>query len=143
MALPASGPISMSMINEELGNSATQGISFQSIATSFELSAPNYGDSKIGLGLDELYGDSAGSSTTATFSDFSISGFSINTQNGSITSNPVATAGSSPVPSLSVSYVSSPFSAVLTNTTRTANVSFTVPSENESGVAYDLSLIHI
>jgi len=137
MALPASGPISMSMINEELGNSATQGISFQSIATSFDLSAPNYGDSKIGLGLDELYGDSAGSSTTATFSDFSISGFSINTQNGSITSNPVATAGSSPVPSLSVSYVSSPFSAVLTNTTRTANVSFTVPSENESGVAYD------
>ena len=137
MALPASGPISMSMINEELGNSATQGISFQSIATAFDLNAPNYGDSKIGLGLDELYGDSAGSSTTATFSDFSISGFSINTQNGSITSNPVATAGSSPVPSLSVSYVSSPFSAVLTNTTRTANVSFTVPSENESGVAYD------
>ena len=137
MALPASGPISMSMINEELGNSATQGISFQSIATSFELSAPNYGDSKIGLGLDELYGDSAGSSTTATFEDFSISGFSVNTQNGSITSNPVATAGSSPVPSLTVSYVSSPFSAVLTNTTRTANVSLTVPSENESGVAYD------
>ena len=137
MALPASGPISMSMINEELGNSATQGISFQSIATSFELSAPNYGDSKIGLGLDELYGDSAGSSTTATFEDFSISGFSVNTQNGSITSNPVATAGSSPVPSLSVSYVSSPFSAVLTNTTRTANVSLTVPSENESGVTYD------
>ena len=137
MALPASGPISMSMINEELGNSATQGISFQSIATSFELSAPNYGDSKIGLGLDELYGDSAGSSTTATFEDFSISGFSVNTQNGSITSNPVATAGSSPVPSLTVSYVSSPFSAVLTNTTRTANVSLTVPSENESGVTYD------
>ena len=137
MALPTSGPISMSMINEELGNSATQGISFQSIATSFELSAPNYGDSKIGLGLDELYGDSAGSSTTATFEDFSISGFSVNTQNGSITSNPVATAGSSPVPSLSVSYVSSPFSAVLTNTTRTANVSLTVPSENESGVTYD------
>ena len=137
MALPASGPISMSMINEELGNSATQGISFQSIATSFELSAPNYGDSKIGLGLDELYGDSAGSSTTATFEDFSISGFSVNTQNGSITSNPVATAGSNPVPSLSVSYVSSPFSAVLTNTTRTANVSLTVPSENESGVTYD------
>ena len=137
MALPASGPISMSMINEELGNSATQGISFQSIATSFELSAPNYGDSKIGLGLDELYGDSAGSSTTATFEDFSISGFSVNTQNGSITSNPVATAGSNPVPSLTVSYVSSPFSAVLTNTTRTANVSLTVPSENESGVTYD------
>ncbi len=137
MALPTSGPISMSMINEELGNSATQGISFQSIATSFELSAPNYGDSKIGLGLDELYGDSAGSSTTATFEDFSISGFSVNTQNGSITSNPVATAGSNPVPSLSVSYVSSPFSAVLTNTTRTANVSLTVPSENESGVTYD------
>ena len=137
MALPASGPISMSMINEELGNSATQGISFQSIATAFDLDAPNYGDSKIGLGLDELYGDSAGSSTTATFEDFSISGFSVNTQNGSITSNPVATAGSNPVPSLSVSYVSSPFSAVLTNTTRTANVSLTVPSENESGVTYD------
>ena len=137
MALPASGPISMSMINEELGNSATQGISFQSIATAFDLDAPNYGDSKIGLGLDELYGDSAGSSTTATFEDFSISGFSVNTQNGSITSNPVATAGSNPVPSLTVSYVSSPFSAVLTNTTRTANVSLTVPSENESGVTYD------
>ena len=137
MELPASGPISMSMINEELGNSATQGISFQSIATAFDLDAPNYGDSKIGLGLDELYGDSAGSSTTATFEDFSISGFSVNTQNGSITSNPVATAGSNPVPSLTVSYVSSPFSAVLTNTTRTANVSLTVPSENESGVTYD------
>ena len=137
MALPASGPISMSMVNEELGNSATQGISFQSIATSFDLSAPNYGDSKIGLGLDELYGDSAGSSVTATFNDFNIMGFTVNTQNGSIISNPFATAGSSPVPSLTVSYVGSPFSAVLTETTRTSNVSFTVPSENESGVTYD------
>ena len=137
MALPASGPISMSMINEELGNSATQGISFQSIATSFELTAPNYGDSKIGLGLDELYGDSAGSSVTATFNDFNIMGFTVNTQDGSITSNPFATAGSSPVPSLTVSYVGSPFSAVLTETIRTSNVTFTVPSENESGVTYD------
>lgn len=137
MALPASGPISMSMVNEELGNSATQGISFQSIATSFDLSAPNYGDSKIGLGLDELYGDSAGSSVTATFNDFNIMGFTVNTQDGSIISNPFATAGSSPVPSLTVSYVGSPFSAVLTETTRTSNVSFTVPSENESGVTYD------
>ena len=137
MALPASGPISMSMINVELGNSATQGISFQSIATSFELSAPNYGDSKVGLGLDELYGDSAGSSVTATFNDFNIAEFSVNTQNGSIISNPIATAGSNPVPSLSTSYVGSPFSAVLTETIRTANVSFTVPSENESGVTYD------
>ena len=137
MALPASGPISMSMINEELGNSATQGISFQSIATSFELTAPNYGDSKIGLGLDELYGDSAGSSVTATFNDFNIMGFTVNTQDGSIISNPFATAGSNPVPSLTVSYVGSPFSAVLTETIRTSNVTFTVPPENESGVTYD------
>ena len=137
MALPASGPISMSMINVELGNSATQGISFQSIATSFELTAPNYGDSKIGLGLDELYGDSAGSSVTATFNDFNIMGFTVNTQDGSIISNPFATAGSNPVPSLTVSYVGSPFSAVLTETIRTSNVTFTVPSENESGVTYD------
>ena len=137
MALPASGPISMSMINEELSNSATAKLSFQDIATSFELSAPNYDDSVAGLSLGELFGDSVGSSATATFEDFGITGFSVNTQNGSITSNPVATGGSSPVPSLTVSYVSSPFSAVLTNTTRTANVSLTVPSENESGVTYD------
>ena len=78
------------------------------------------------------------SSTTATFEDFSISGFSVNTQNGSITSKSCfKLLGSNPVPSLTVSYVSSPFSAVLTNTTRTANVSLTVPSENESGVTYD------
>ena len=137
MALPASGPISMSMINEELENSATAKLSFQDIATSFELSAPNYDDSVAGLSLGELYGDSVGSSATATFEDFGITGFSVNTQNGSITSNPVATGGSSPVPSLTVSYVSSPFSAVLTNTTRTANVSFTCPAESAAGVTYD------
>tara|TARA_B100000927_G_scaffold81624_1_gene65413 strand:- start:3046 stop:4986 length:1941 start_codon:yes stop_codon:yes gene_type:complete len=136
MALPASGPISMSMINEELSNSATAKLSFQDIATSFELSAPNYDDSVAGLSLGELYGDSVGSSATATFEDFGITGFSVNTQNGSITSNPVATGGSSPVPSLTVSYVSSPFSAVLTNTTRTANVSFTCPAESATGVTY-------
>ena len=33
MKITHTGPISMSMINEELGNSATQGISFQSITT--------------------------------------------------------------------------------------------------------------
>lgn len=137
MALPASGPISMSMINVELENSATTKLSFQDVATGFDLDSPNYGDSKIGLGLDELYGESAGSSTTATFSDFSVSSFSVNTQNGSITSNPVATAGSTPVPSLTVSYVSSPFSAVLTNTTRTANISFTCPASSSAGVTYD------
>ena len=137
MALPASGPISMSMINEELENSTTAKLSFQDIATSFELSAPNYDDSVAGLSLGELYGDSVGSSATATFEDFGITGFSVNTQNGSITSNPVATGGSSPVPSLTVSYVSSPFSAVLTNTTRTANVSFTCPAESAAGVTYD------
>ena len=137
MALPASGPISMSMINVELENSATTKLSFQDVATGFDLDSPNYGDSKIGLGLDELYGESAGSSTTATFSDFSVSSFSVNTQNGSITSNPVATAGSSPVPSLTVSYVSSPFSAVLTDTTRTANISFTCPASSSAGVTYD------
>ena len=137
MALPASGPISMSMINEELENSATAKLSFQDIATSFDLSAPNYDDSVAGLSLGELYGDSVGSSATATFEDFGITGFSVNTQNGSITSNPIATGGSSPVPSLTVSYVSSPFSAVLTNTTRTANVSFTCPAESAAGVTYD------
>ena len=55
----------------------------------------------------------------------------------SFTSNPVATAGSTPVPSLTVSYVSSPFSAVLTNTTRTANISFTCPASSSAGVTYD------
>ena len=137
MALPASGPISMSMINVELDNSATAKLSFQDIATGFDLSAPNYDDSVAGLGLGELYGDSAGGAVVATFDDFGISGFSVNTQNGSITSNPVATAGSSPVPSLSVSYVSSPFSAVLTNTTRTANITFTCPASSSAGVPYD------
>tara|TARA_Y100000766_G_scaffold280408_1_gene290204 strand:- start:555 stop:2477 length:1923 start_codon:yes stop_codon:yes gene_type:complete len=137
MALPASGPISMSMINVELDNSATAKLSFQDIATGFDLDSPNYDDSVAGLGLGELYGDSAGSSTTATFSDFSVSSFSVNTQNGSITSAPAATAGSSPVPSLTVSYVSSPFSAVLTDTTRTANISFTCPASSSAGVTYD------
>ena len=46
--------------------------------------------------------------STKTFEDFSISGFSVNTQNGSITSN-LKAQGSNPVPSLTVSYVSSPF----------------------------------
>ncbi len=127
----------MSMINVELDNSATAKLSFQDIATGFDLDSPNYDDSVAGLGFGELYGDSAGSSTTATFSDFSVSSFSVNTQNGSITSNPVATAGSSPVPSLTVSYVSSPFSAVLTDTTRTANISFTCPASSSAGVTYD------
>ena len=137
MALPASGPISMSMINEELDNSATAKLSFQDIATGFELSAPNYDDSVAGLSLGELYGDSAGASTTATFEDFSISSFTIDTQTGNVSSNPVATAGSSPVPSLSVSYVSSPFGIVLTNTTRTANITFTCPASSSAGIAYD------
>ena len=137
MALPASGPISMSMINVELDNSATAKLSFQDIATGFDLSAPNYDDSVAGLGLGELYGDSAGGGVVATFEDFSISSFTIDTQTGNVSSNPVATAGSTPVPSLSVSYVSSPFGIVLTNTTRTANITFTCPASSSAGVPYD------
>ena len=41
--------------------------------------------------------------------DFAISGFSVNTQNGSITSNPKVNFRFKSVPSLTVSYVSSPF----------------------------------
>ena len=137
MALPLSGPISMSMINEELDNSATAKLSFQDIATSFELSAPNYDDSVAGLSLGELYGDSAGASTTATFEDFAISSFTIDTQTGNVSSNPIATAGSNPLPSLSVSYVSSPFGVVLTNTTRTANITFTCPASSSTDTPYD------
>lgn len=134
MALPSSGPISMSMVNIEIGDDFDQQISFQSIATDFDLSAPNYGDSTRGFGLDELYGLSP--SLTAVFSDFEISSFTVNTQDGSITSAPVAQAGSDPLVSLTVDYLSDPYSPVLTNTTRTADIDFTVPAESANGNPY-------
>tara|TARA_B100000900_G_scaffold166358_1_gene141229 strand:- start:2801 stop:4741 length:1941 start_codon:yes stop_codon:yes gene_type:complete len=134
MALPSSGPISMSMINIEIGDDFNQGVSFASIASDFNLSAPNYGDSKLGLGLDELYGLSP--SLTAVFSDFAVSSFNVNSQNGSVTSNPTATAGSDPLVSLTIDYVGDPFSAVLTNTTRTADIDLTVPAESAAGNPY-------
>ena len=54
--LPASGIISASMVNVALGNPAGDEISWQDMATEYDLSSPNYGDSDPGLGLDELYG---------------------------------------------------------------------------------------
>ena len=65
MALPSSGPISMSMVNIEIGDDFNQRVSFESIATDFNLSAPNYGDSTPGLSLNEMYGLSP--SLTAVF----------------------------------------------------------------------------
>ena len=44
---------------------------------------------------------------------------------------------SNPLPSLSVSYVSSPFGVVLTNTTRTANITFTCPASSSTDTPYD------
>lgn len=134
MALPASGPISMSMINIEIGDDFDQQVSFQSIATDFNLSAPNYGDSTRGFGIDELYGLSP--SLTAVFSDFEISSFTVNTQDGSISSAPIAQAGSDPLVSLTVDYLSDPYSPVLTNTTRTADIDLTVPAESANGNPY-------
>ena len=134
MALPSSGPISMSMVNIEIGDDFNQGVSFQSIATDFNLSAPNYGDSKLGLGLNELYGLSP--SLTAVFSDFSVSSFTVNSQDGLITSQPQAQAGSDPLVSLTIDYVGDPFSLVLANTTRTADIDLTVPAESVNGNPY-------
>ena len=48
MALPASGPISMSMINVELENSATTKLSFQDVATGFDLDSPNTDSTTLG-----------------------------------------------------------------------------------------------
>lgn len=134
MALPSSGPISMSMVNIEIGDDFNQGVSFASIATDFNLSAPNYGDSKLGLGLDELYGLSP--SLTATFSDFSVSSFTVNSQDGLISSAPQAQAGSDPLVSLTIDYVGDPFSLVLADTTRTADIDLTVPAESAGGNPY-------
>ena len=44
------------MINISLGNPVSDEISWNDIATEYNLSSPNYGDSNAGLGLDELYG---------------------------------------------------------------------------------------
>ena len=134
MALPSSGPISMSMVNIEIGDDFNQGVSFQSIASDFNLSAPNYGDSKLGLGLDELYGLSP--SLTAVFSDFAVSSFNVDSQDGSITSQPTATAGSDPLVSLTIDYVGDPFSLVLADITRTADIDLTVPAESAGGNPY-------
>ena len=56
MALPASGEISMSMINLEIGNTAITQIDFEQIALEYNLEGPNYSDGTIGLSLGELYG---------------------------------------------------------------------------------------
>jgi hypothetical protein len=134
MALPSSGPISMSMVNIEIGDDFNQGVSFESIAADFNLSAPNYGDSKLGLGLDELYGLSP--SLTAVFSDFSVTSFTVNSQDGLITSQPQAQAGSDPLVSLTIDYVGDPFSLVLADITRTADIDLTVPAESAVGNPY-------
>jgi len=139
MALPGSGILSASMINIETGNNFDSAISFQNIADDFNMSSPNYGDSNPGLSLSELYGLSP--TITAVFSDFGVSTFNISSQNGTLTSAPVATTGASPVPSLSVSYLPSglPYGEVLTTTSRTANVSLTVPSTSHVGNNYENS----
>ena len=139
MALPGSGILSASMINIETGNNFDSAISFQNIADDFNLSSPNYGDSNPGLSLSELYGLSP--TITAVFSDFGVTTFNINSQDGTLSSAPVATTGASPVPSLSISYLPSglPYGEVLTATSRTANVSLTVPSTSHNGNNYENS----
>ena len=139
MALPGSGILSASMINIETGNNFDSAISFQNIADDFNLSSPNYGDSNPGLSLSELYGVSP--TITAVFSDFGVSTFNISSQDGTLSSAPVATTGASPVPSLSISYLPSglPYGEVLTATSRTANVSLTVPSTSHTGNNYQNS----
>ena len=136
MALPSSGIISMSMVNIEIGDDFNNTITFTDIATEFNLSSPNYGDSQPGLSISELYG--LAPVLSASFSDFGITQFNISSQDGSVDSAPVATTGGDPVPSVSVSYLPSgiPYSEVLSTTTRTANVTVTVPSENHTGNTY-------
>jgi hypothetical protein len=126
MALPASGPISMSMINLEIGDDYNDVVNFSEIGDNFDLALSD-------LSISDLFGLSP--SITAVFTDFGITTFTVNSQNGSITP-PVATTGASPVPSLTVNYVGDPYSEVLTSTARTANVSLTVPSQNHGGNPY-------
>jgi len=144
MALPTSGPISASMINEELGNTPLTSISFETIAAEYNLSGPNYADSTVGLGLDELYG------LNPAAGDFLFSDAYGDVNDTGWTFNNVGRVNTSPSPdegtNSSITYngvfvypgsLGDTFPTVFTSTTRDADVVVTIPQYDAFSQTYN------
>lgn len=138
--LPASGIISASMINVALGNPAGDEISWSDMATEYDLSSPNYGDSDPGLGLDELYGryPAAGDFVfDDAFPSSSDTGWIIN-NDAQNQSTPQTNEGTINSISYNGTVDSTPtWAKVWTGTTRTADIVVTIPQNDPLSQPYN------
>jgi hypothetical protein len=138
MPLPTSGPISASMINEELGNSAIASISFETIAAEYNFSGPNYGDSNPGLGLDELYGlnPAAGDFLFSdAYGDVNDTGWTFNNAGG-VFNTPSPDEGTNS--SITFNGASgNTYPSVFTSTTRDADIVVTIPEFDQFSQTYN------
>ncbi len=138
MPLPTSGPISASMINEELGNSAIATISFETIALEYNFSGPNYADSNPGLGLDELYGlnPAAGDFLFSdAYGDVNDTGWTFNNAGGVFTTPSPDEGTNSSITFNGAS--GNTYPSVFTSTTRDADIVVTIPEFDQFSQTYN------
>lgn len=138
--LPASGEISASMINIALGNPFNDAISWDDIATEYNLSSPNYGDSNPGLGLDELYGlyPAAGDFIFSdAFPSSSDTGWTIANATAQVFGAPSTNEGTISTITYNGTVSTNQYAYVFTDTTRTADVVVTIPQTDPFSQNYN------
>lgn len=141
MPLPASGEISMSMINLEIGNTSITQLDFEQIALEYNLEGPNYSDGTLGLSLGELYGLNPAAGDFIFSDAYGIpddSGWTIYNY-GAIDLSPTPDEGTnSTIDGLNpFTWRSTTYTKVFTPTTQTADVVVDIPQYDEFNQGYN------